>query len=312
MAVFDDLGQGIYCIDALYLQPRVASIYLLRDGDQAALVDTGTCHSLDNVLATLRTLEIAPSQVRYVIPTHVHLDHAGGASAMMRAFDQATLLIHPRGARHMADPQKLIDGTVAVYGQQKFDRLYGKIEPIDERRMHIVEDDERISLNRRELLFFDTPGHARHHFCIYDAASEGVFTGDTFGLSYDAMKDLPRGLLPTTPPSQFDPPALRESIARIAALQPRRLYLTHFGAFTDPLAQVDSFHRWLDAYVDLCERLQPADQTAESELEAELTALVSDGLAPGAAREAVAGSLRMDLRLNAQGLAHWWRSTHRD
>jgi glyoxylase-like metal-dependent hydrolase (beta-lactamase superfamily II) len=311
VAAFDDLGQGIYCIDALYLRPRVASIYLLRDGDQAALVDTGTCHSLENVLATLRALEIDPSQISYVIPTHVHLDHAGGASAMMNAFEQATLLIHPRGARHMADPQKLIDGTVAVYGQQKFDRLYGQIEPIDERRMHIVEDDERISLNRRELLFLDTPGHARHHFCIFDAASEGVFTGDTFGLSYDAMKDLPRGLLPTTPPSQFDPPALRESIARISALQPRRLYLTHFGAFTDPLAQVDSFHRWLDAYVDLCERLQPAGQTAEQELEAELTALAIDGLAPGEARERVAGSLKMDLHLNAQGLAHWWRSAHR-
>lgn len=308
MAVFEELEQGIYCIDALYLEPRVASIYLLHDGDEAALIDTGTCHSLDNVLATLTALHIDASQVRYVIPTHVHLDHAGGASAMMRAFEQATLLIHPRGARHMADPQKLIDGTVAVYGREKFDRLYGQILPIDEQRMHIVGDEECISLNARELLFFDTPGHARHHFCIFDAASAGVFTGDTFGLSYDAMKDLPRGLLPTTPPTQFDPPALRESVARIAARQPRRLYLTHFGAFDNPLAQVDSFYRWIDAYVDLCERLRPADEAGERELEAELSALVLDELATGAAGERIARSLKMDLRLNAQGLAYWWRA----
>ena len=312
MAEFEDLGQGIYCIDALYLEPRVASIYLIRDGDRAALVDTGTCHSLDNVLATLEALEIDVSQVSYVIPTHVHLDHAGGAGAMMQAFEQATLLIHPRGARHMTDPQKLIDGTIAVYGREKFERLYGRIEAIDEQRVHIVEDGECISLNARELVFYDTPGHARHHFCIHDAKSEGVFTGDTFGLSYDVMKDLPRGLLPTTPPSQFDPPALHESITRLGELQPRRLYLTHYGAFADPLAQIDSFHRWIDAYVYLCERLQPGDEAAERELEAELSKLVLDQLATGADREPIARSLKMDLRLNAQGLAHWWRNTHRD
>ncbi len=312
MAEFETLGQDVYCIDALYLEPRVASIYLLRDGDEAAIIETGTCHSLDNVLATLRELHIDPSQIRYVIPTHVHLDHAGGASAMMRAFEQATLLIHPRGARHMADPRKLVDGTIAVYGREKYEKMYGRIEPIDERRMHVVADGERISLRARELLFLDTPGHARHHFCIFDADSEGVFTGDTFGLSYDAMKDLPRGLVPTTPPTQFDPPALHDSIDRIAAQQPRRLYLTHYGAFDDPLAQVDSFHRWLDAYVELCERRQPADETAERELEDELSALVLDQLAPGAARERVARSLKMDLHLNAQGLAYWWRNAHRD
>ncbi len=309
MAEFEALGDDIYCIDALYLEPRVASIYLLRDGDEAAIIETGTRHSLANVLATLQALEIEPSQVRYVIPTHVHLDHAGGAGAMMSAFQQATLLIHPRGARHMADPQKLVDGTIAVYGRQKFERMYGEIEPINEQRMHIVEDGERIPLHTRELLFLDTQGHARHHFCIFDAMSEGVFTGDTFGLSYDAMKDLPRGLIPTTPPTQFDPPALHESIDRIAGQQPQRLYLTHYGAFDEPLAQVDSFHRWIDAYVELCERLQPADEATEHELETELTAMVLAGLEPGAAGERVARSLKMDLHLNAQGLAHWWRST---
>ena len=311
MAVFEDLGQGVYCIDALYVQPRVASIYLLQAGEEAAIIETGTSHSLQNVLATLRTLDIAPSQVRYVIPTHVHLDHAGGASAMMGAFEQATLLIHPRGARHMADPQRLIDGTIAVYGRDKYTELYGRIEPIDERRMHIVEDGERIALDTRDLLFLDTPGHALHHFCIYDEASGGLFTGDTFGLSYDAMKSLPRGLVPTTPPSQVDPPALHESIDRLAALQPRCLYLTHYGAFDNPLAQVDSFHRWIDAYVDLCERLQPTDEAAAGELETRLTALVVDELAPGADREQVARSLKVDLHLNAQGLAHWWRRKQR-
>jgi len=312
MAVYEDLGQGVYCIDALYMQPRVASIYLLRAGDEAAIIETGTCHSLDNVLATLAALEIDAAQIRYVIPTHVHLDHAGGAGAMMRVFTEASLLIHPLGAPHMINPQKLIDGTIAVYGREKFDRLYGRIEAIDERRMRIVGDDQRVDLNSRELLFIDTPGHARHHFCIYDETSGGVFTGDTFGLSYDTMKAEPRGLVPTTPPSQFDPPALHRSIARIASLGPRRLYLTHYGAFDDPLAQVASFDRWIDAYVELCERLQPGDEAAARELEARLSAMVLDEFAPAATRAKVARSLQMDLRLNAQGLAYWWKTTHRD
>ena len=311
MALFDELGDGIYCIDALYVKPRVASIYLLREGDEAAIIETGTSHSLANVLDTLAALALDPAQVRYVIPTHVHLDHAGGAGAMLQCFERASLIIHPRGARHMADPQKLIDGTVAVYGQRRFDELYERIEPIDEQRIVVAGDLDRHSLGNRELLFIDTPGHARHHFCIYDERSGGIFTGDTFGLSYDAMKDLPRGLVPTTPPSQFEPRALHESIARIADLRPDRLYLTHYGRFDDPLAQVDSFARWIDDYVRLCERLRPADPAAEAELETQLTRLILDGLDAGGRRDEIARVLKTDIRLNAQGLAYWWQRTQR-
>ena len=309
MAEFEALGHDVFCIDALYTAPRVASIYLLREGDEAAIIETGTSHSLANVLATLDALEIPASEIKYVIPTHVHLDHAGGASAMMREFAEASLVIHPRGARHMADPGKLIDGTVAVYGREKFDRLYGRIEPVDEARILIADDFQRYSLNSRELLFLDTPGHARHHFCIYDETSDGVFTGDTFGLSYDSMKDLPRGLVPTTPPTQFDPPALHASICRIVSYQPQRLYLTHYGEFDNPAAQRSSFDRWIDTYVEICERLRPDDESGERELESELAQTVLAEFV--ARRDEVARVLKMDLRLNAQGLAYWWRSRHR-
>lgn len=306
MAEFEPLGHGVFCIDALYIEPRVASIYLLREGDESAIIETGTSHSLPNLLATLEALSIPSSEIKYVIPTHVHLDHAGGASAMMREFDQARLVVHPLGARHMIDPGKLVAGTVAVYGQQKFDRLYGKIEAIDETRILVAEDLDRLSLKSRELLFFDTPGHARHHFCIYDETSGGVFTGDTFGLSYDAMKDLPRGLLPTTPPTQFDPPALHDSVARIVGYGPERLYLTHFGEYDNPAAQLPSFDRWIETYVDICERLQPEDEAAEQELEKALTQAVLAEF--DRQRDELAQVLRMDLQLNAKGLAHWWRS----
>ena len=215
MAVYTTLAQGIYCVDALYVKPDVASIYLLREGDEVAIIETGTFHSMDNLLAVMTELGIDDDQVRYVIPTHVHLDHAGGASAMMSRFTRARLIIHPRGARHMIDPQALIKGTIAVYGQEKFDRLYGRIEPISEARIIVADDLQQHTLGNRKLLFIDTPGHAYHHFCIYDETSRGIFTGDTFGISYASMKSLPQGLLPTCPPSQFDPPAMRASICRL-------------------------------------------------------------------------------------------------
>ena len=305
MAEFVKLGEGLYCIDALYVKPQVASIYLLLDGDEAAIVETGTSHSLNNVRATLDQLGVDVSQVKYVIPTHVHLDHAGGAGAMMAAFGNARLIVHPRGAPHMIDPGRLIAGTIGVYGEEKFRHLYGEIEPIEESRVIVADDMARYSVGQRELVFIDTPGHARHHFCIFDAKSRGMFTGDTFGISYAPMKNLARGLLPTTPPTQFDPQPLRDSIARIMSFDPQRLYLTHYGEFPDPGTQLDSFHRWIDEYIELCRETNPLEVADDDRLEQALTRRWQSELADSEID--LAPILRIDTRLNAQGLAHWWR-----
>jgi len=309
MAEFESLAFDIHCIDALYIKPRVASIYLLRAGDEVAIVETGTYHSLANVLATLRALDIDHAQVKYVIPTHVHLDHAGGAGAMMRQFGNASLIIHPRGAAHMIDPGRLIAGTIAVYGEERFKRLYGRIEPIAQERIIVAEDLASYRLAQRELIFIDTPGHARHHFCIFDAQSSGVFTGDTFGISYDGMKTLPRGLLPTSPPTQFDPPALRQSIARIMEFRPERLYLTHYGEFTDPAAQLASFDQWVDEYVAATIAGDCAAPDFVEKLEQGLLRRIMSGL--GSDDESLRRIVGADVRLNAQGLAHWRNSDAR-
>ena len=308
MADFAALAHDIYCIDALYVKPRVASIYLLRQGDEVALIETGTCHSLANVLSTLEALAIDPAQVKYVIPTHVHLDHAGGAGVMMQQFEQAQLLVHARGASHMIDPRRLVAGTIEVYGKDRFERLYGRIEPIAAERVIVAEDLAKFSLEERELVFIDTPGHARHHFCIYDERSNGVFTGDTFGICYERMKSMPRGLLPTTPPVQFDPPALRQSVARIMSFEPDRLYLTHYGELVDPGAQFESFNQWIDQYVSLCRQFDAASPDYETDLEQALLQLVMATLGDGHDAE-LQQLLRNDISLNAHGLAHWRRKT---
>ena len=306
MADFEELGHGIYAIDAHYVTPRVASIYLLQQDDEVAIIETGTRHSVQNVLATLKALNITKAQIRYVIPTHVHLDHAGGAGTMMRHFEQAELLIHPRGARHMIDPEQLIAGTMRVYGENRFKRLYGEIEPVDPSRIQVIGHEKTVSLASRQLVFIDTPGHARHHFCIFDEASRGFFTGDSFGVSYDSMKSLTCGLLPTTPPTQFDPEALHLTIDQIMRFEPQQLYLTHYGTYPSPINQVDHFHRWIDTYVELTQQHKPQTQEDGAHLESALTRIVLDALADAA--QPLDRLLKTDMRLNAQGLAWWWRT----
>jgi len=309
MTVFHSLNDDIYCVDAAHMRDELVSIYILRQGDEVAIVDTGTQYSLDNVLTTLTELDIHRSQVKYVIPTHIHLDHAGGAGVMMEEFDQAQLIVHPRGARHMIDPTKLIEGSIGVYGEALFRKLYGDIRPIDEARIEIAADLDRYTLDKRELLFIDTPGHARHHFCIYDDQSRGFFTGDSFGLCYAPLKHHAWGLIPTSSPVQFDPQALTNTINRLLSYHPEQMFLTHFGAIDHPVQRSSGLKHWIDDYVALCEAVNPVDADSEQQLLEKMRNMIFDRLADaGLSEDKLRYILEMDIKLNAQGLAIWWRS----
>ena len=311
MRPFHLLHDDIYCIDAAYMRNEMVSIYLLRDGDEVAFIDTGTQHSMNNVLTTLSDLNIDKSQVKYVIPTHVHLDHAGGAGTMMQLFDQARLIIHPRGERHMVDPTRLIEGSIGVYGESAFRELYGEIIPVEQDRIDIADDQEQYYLGSRELLFIDTQGHARHHFCIFDPKSLGIFSGDTFGITYPEQKKQCFGIIPTTPPTQFDPDALLKSIDRLLEYQPQWMYLTHYGEVDEPEQNANSLRQWISEYVKLGERIKPDDAESSMQLETELRELISSKLsAQGLSQANLMPLLENDIKLNAQGIAHWWQATH--
>ena len=203
-----DFEHGISAIDAQFHRPNRAAIHLLVEKGMAALIDTGTSFSIPGVVESLQQKNIKTKNVAYIILTHIHLDHAGGASECMRHFPNAKLVVHPRGASHMINPARLLAGAMSVYGAAEFKRVYGEIHPIDADRIIEAPDESRIDLNGRSLLFLDTPGHARHHNCIYDEQSQSFFTGDTFGVSYREL-DV-NGLefvFPTTTPVQFDPDA---------------------------------------------------------------------------------------------------------
>ena len=225
---------GITGIDIEYLHPGHAAVHIIQDAGRAAFVDVGSNDSVPRLLAALETLGIAREAVDYVFLTHVHLDHAGGAGRLVQELPNARAVLHPRGAPHMIEPDKLVAGVKVVYGEERFQKLYGDLVPIPAERVQVVQDGQRYRLGGRELELIHTPGHALHHYAIVDAAHRCIFPGDTFGISYREM-DSARGafIFPTTSPSQFDPDQLVASIDRLTAYAPEAMYLMHFSHVTD-------------------------------------------------------------------------------
>ena len=305
-----DYGQGILAFDAGYVRPILAAIHLIVENGRVAFVDTGSNDSLPNARAALKKLGLGAEAVDYVILTHIHLDHAGGAGSLMREFPNARLVVHPRGARHMAEPSKLVAGVSEVYGAEYVARVYGEILPIPAERIIEAGEGTVLDLAGRPLVCLDTPGHARHHICIHDAKAGAVFTGDMFGLSYREFDVAGRQFVfPTTTPTQFDPADMHASIDRLLALQPRAMYLTHYGELVDVVAQGQRLHARLDALVALAEA---AAGLPAAERHAALKAKVQDFLiseirAHGCTlpEADIVAVLETDIELNTQGMTFW-------
>ncbi len=307
-AFVQSLDHGVHAIDTGFHRDRFDAAYLIEQAGRAAFIDTGTHFAVPRLVAALQALGLAPDAVDWVIPTHVHLDHAGGAGGLMRKLPQARLVVHPRGARHMIDPTALWQGATGVYGADEMARAYGQVVPVPAERVLPSADGMVLSLAGRALRFADTPGHARHHHCIWDERSRGWFTGDTFGLSYPELATA-RGawILPSATPVQFDPPVLRASIQRLLAEQPQWMYLTHFGRIADvPRLGRDLLAR-LDAMTALALRERDAadrhDALKRGQLEIFVASLAAHGCRLG--RREIEDLLAIDLELNAQGMAIW-------
>ncbi|THF63869.1 MBL fold metallo-hydrolase [Pseudothauera nasutitermitis] len=300
---------GIHALDSGYGRPQLAAIHLIVHEGRAAIVDTGTNASVPRVLAVLAGLGVAPDAVDWVLLTHIHLDHAGGAGSLMCALPNARLVVHPRGMRHMADPSRLWEGTSAVYGAERAFALYGRIVPVPAERIRPATDGEVLQLGGRRLRILDTPGHARHHLCIWDETARAFFTGDTFGLSYRELDVDGRAFVfPTTTPTQFDPDAMHASIDRLMSYSPTAMYLTHYSRVTEVERLAADLHRLLDTQVAVARAARGEGVARHVEILAGLEQIVREEAARQGwtvdENEALE-VLRDDLVLNAQGLGVW-------
>ena len=304
------LAHGITVVDTGFVRPQFDAAYLLVQDGRAAVIDTGTNAAVPRILGALGAQGLAPEDVDWVIPTHIHLDHAGGAGLLMQHLPRARLVVHARGARHMVDPSQLMAGVRAVYGEEVARRDYGELVPVPAQRVVAADDGMVLQLAGRALRLLDTPGHARHHLCIWDEASGGCFTGDTLGISYREFH-APRWhyALPSSSPVQYDPVALRTSVARVLALRPAAFYVTHYGCIRDVEAQAEMIVRQSDAMAALAQRLRGTADFDVRLREGLRAIYLAEARARGVGLpdEAILQLLEADVELNAQGLRIWAR-----
>jgi glyoxylase-like metal-dependent hydrolase (beta-lactamase superfamily II) len=307
-----DYQNGIYAFDAGYVRHQLAAVHLIVDDGRAAFIDNGSNASLPRAERALAALGLTPEAVDYVIVTHIHLDHAGGSGAYMRAFPNAKFVVHPRGARHMVDPAKLMAATEQVYGKENAQRLYGELIPVPAERVIETADGMVLKLGGRELAFYDCPGHAKHHVFIHDRTANGIFTGDTFGIAYREC-DSPDGrpfLFPCPTPSQFDPVDWRDSVERMIALEPEAVYLTHFSRIAPPRPLAAQLLHRIDECVRLTKEAVKAAGSGDALplLKDKLGAyLVAEARAHGTplADADILNLWETDIDLDAQGLLIW-------
>jgi glyoxylase-like metal-dependent hydrolase (beta-lactamase superfamily II) len=303
-----DIGSGIVAIDTEYQRPQQDASHLIIENGRGAFVDTGTNHSVPLLLDALRQADLDVADVDFVFLTHIHLDHAGGAGKLLLELPNAQCVLHPRGAPHMVNPEKLIKGTEAVYGVERTREMYGELQPIDEQRVLVVDDGQWLDFNGRKVQALFTEGHARHHYCLNDPASRGVFTGDSFGISYREL-DTAAGefIFPTSTPASFDPVEAHIAVDRIMSCEPQQLYLTHYSRVSDVARLADDMHAGITAYEKMA--LACSD---EADRGVALRQAMFDYLSQGAISHGFDGGLdalseiiSIDVDLNAAGLLAW-------
>ena len=306
--IYHELDFGITCIDTEHMRKDFVAAYLIEHNGRAAFVDTGCYLSVPTLLATLDEKNISRDAVDFIILTHIHLDHAGGAGELIKHLPNAVIYVHERGAQHLIDPSKLRAGVIGVYGELFFKQFLGDLIPAPEDKVFIARDGDTLNLSGRELRFIDTPGHARHHLCIWDKTSQGIFSGDTLGVSYREF-DTEQGelIFPPTTPVQFDPEAWIKTIDKLMEFKPKIAYLTHFNQidFTQQSAKMLKQH--IDGFTDIAEKHKESGNRHKTIKKELLNYLLDIAEKHGVELDETRQTklFKGDLEICAQGLGVW-------
>jgi glyoxylase-like metal-dependent hydrolase (beta-lactamase superfamily II) len=303
-----EVADGVTAIDTFMGgRERYTAGYLL-DADEPTLIETGPTTSVGPVASALDHLGIASDALAHIVLTHIHLDHAGGVGRLSGRFPEATIWVHERGAKHLADPSRLVASATRVWGEREMREVFGPVDPVEADRLRAVTDDEVIRPGRRELRLLDTPGHASHHVAISDSRSGAVFTGDALGVH---VPDLPV-LRPATPPPDFDLERYVASIERIRAAKPSTLLFAHFGPIDEVDATCDLAIRRVREWAGIVDRAVRQTEDPEEIAERLRVAALGDIETGAQAKldlEVLEDRLRLlsSIRMNAAGLARYWQ-----
>lgn len=298
------LNERIYIIDGFDLGKKERTGTYVLSEDELTLIDTAASPSVPYIKKGLNELGFSLEQVKYIIVTHIHLDHAGGTGLLLQDCPNAKVVVHPKGVRHLSDPSRLIAGAKMIYGE-KFDSLFDPIVPIPEERLIVMAEGDSLQLSSsRTLEFWDTPGHAKHHFGIYDPLSNGMFAGDTVGIRYQQLVD--DGIefyLPSTSPNQFDPRAMQQAIDRFQAARFDAIYYGHFSMTKEPKEALQQVADWLVIFVEEAERAHKKGEGAE-DLAVRLQELVREHLRTLGVPDdhGVYEIIELDTQVSAMGL----------
>jgi glyoxylase-like metal-dependent hydrolase (beta-lactamase superfamily II) len=283
-----------YLDTGMYDTAEYGAVYLL-DGERPALVDTGIGTNHERVLAAMDEVGIRREELAVIAPTHVHLDHAGGAGFLADACPNADVVCHEAGARHLVDPSRLWEGTKRAVGAQI--EYYTEPEPVPAERLREVADGDVVDLADHELVVHDAPGHAPHHCLFEDPANDAVFTADTAGIYVQSLDTVE----PTTPPPSFDFEQCLADVDALAELDPSLLLFAHFGPYegTDVL---EDYRETLTAWVEEIE----AARAELGDVEAVIDRLIGEALAREPLVEAWGErKIRAETRMNAQGVLRY-------
>jgi glyoxylase-like metal-dependent hydrolase (beta-lactamase superfamily II) len=310
-----DFGNGIYAIDSGYFRDEFDAVHLIVEQGRVAVVDTSTNYTVPRILDSIKALGLGPDDVEWILLSHVHLDHAGGAGLLAQHCPNAKVTVHPRGKRHMVDPSKLFLAVCDVYGEEMAKREYGTLVPIPEHRIVESAEGARVELSGRIIEFWDSPGHAKHHVYIRDLRTNSFFTGDTFGISYRDF-DTEQGAycFVTSSPSQFTPEDFKQSVARLVAAKPQHVYLTHYAQLSDVARHGEFLLRQTDDYVEIALRHKNAGGARAANIRHDMQALMLRDLrAHGVTltEAEILDVLDLDLKLNSEGLVCWLDSVGR-
>ncbi len=314
-----EAAPGIYEIDSHYLnRERFACCYLLVGGAEAAVIETNTDKAVPYILQAIAQAGLERNQIKYVIVTHIHLDHAGGSGELLRHLPEALLLLHHRGKRHIIDPTKLIESARQVYGEEKFKAYYGDILPVDKERVKTAADGEIIKVGDRELIALDAPGHAKHHLILFDKETRSVFSGDAFGIGYPRYNPPGKAglVFPSTSPTQFDPDITLQTMQKIVALQPSRILRTHTGAIVDIAENFRQLGEWLAFAAEISNKRYDEglrDRELAGALGKDIWGHFEKTLKKRLGikmSEADRDFLSIDASINALGLAHYITNRH--